>query len=84
MRKMFLLVAIAFMATSCQRSCSKMSRDWQSSDRDYTIVMYSGGDTVFFDQFRGIVNDSKGSDGIYYFKGDQLIEVSGDYVVTSR
>lgn len=64
-----------------------MNRSFQTSERNYTIVMFSGGDTVFvdkFDKFRGIVNYSGHSDGVYYYKNDGLIEVSGDYVITSN
>jgi hypothetical protein len=47
------------------------------------VVMYSGGDTVFHDKVKTIINSENGSDGIYYYKGDTLIEVSGDYVLKS-
>lgn len=46
--------------------------------------MFSGGDTVFTDTFKGIVNNSESSDGVYYYKGETLIEVSGDYVIKSN
>ena len=46
--------------------------------------MFSGGDTVFVDKFKGIVNNSENSDGIYYYKNGVLIEISGDYIVTSK
>lgn len=69
---------------SCQRGCTSVKRSLQTVDRDYTIVLFSGGDTVFVDSFRGIVNNSKESDGIYYYKNGQLIEVSGDYVIKSK
>ena len=45
--------------------------------------MYSGGDTVFADEFTGIINQEEGSDGIFYIKNDTLIELSGDYVLKS-
>ena len=45
--------------------------------------MYSGGDTVFYDKFNGIINNSEGSDGVCYYKGDTLVEVSGDYIIKS-
>lgn len=45
--------------------------------------MFSGGDTVFFDQPNTIINSSQNSDGIYYYKGDTLVEVSGDYILKS-
>lgn len=84
MKKILLLVLIAFTLTSCQRGCSSLNRDLQVSDRNYTVTVFSGGDTVFHDNFKGIINDSKNSDGIYYFKGDDLIEISGDYIVKSN
>jgi len=82
--KKLLIIASALVLTSCQRSCSKLSRGIQVSERDYTVVMFSGGDTVFVDKFHGIVNNSEYSDGIYYYKDNTLIEVSGDYVITSN
>lgn len=45
--------------------------------------MFSGGDTVFHDKFTGIVNGEQGTDGFFYFKDGVLVEVSGDYVLTS-
>lgn len=45
--------------------------------------MYSGGKVVYRDKFTGIVNNSEHSDGIYYYKKDTLIEMSGDYVLKS-
>lgn len=79
------LVAVAMLSlTSCQRGCAKLDRSIQASERDYSIVMFSGGDTVFVDSFRGIVNNSENSDGIYYYKNGELIEVSGDYVIKSK
>ena len=83
MKKLFILIGISLILTSCQRGCTKMSRAVEVGDRNYSIIMFSGGDTVFVDHFRGMVNNSESSDGIYYFKGDKLIEVSGDYVITS-
>lgn len=76
-----LLVVVAISSSSCARGCSSLSRSVQVGDMDYEIIMYSGGDTVFYDKLRTIINNSESSDGIYYYKGDTLIEVSGDYVV---
>lgn len=45
--------------------------------------MFSGGKVVFSDKFEGILNNSETSDGVYYYKGDSLIEISGDYTVKS-
>lgn len=84
MKKIFLLILVSSTLCGCQRSCQKIDRSFQMTDRDYTIVLYSGGDTVFVDHFNGIVNNSEASDGIYYTKDGTLIEVSGDYVITSK
>lgn len=84
MRKSILIFIAGLGLTGCQRSCTACSRNMQESERDYSVLMYSGGDTVFYDQFTGIVNNNKESDGIYYFKGDTLIEVSGDYILKSK
>jgi len=67
----------------CQRQCTSFNREWQTSNREYEVIMYSGGDTVFYDKFKGIINNSEHSDGCYYYKGDTLIEVSGDYIIKS-
>ena len=61
-----------------------MDKHWQTTVRNYEVIMYSGGDTVFIDKFRGIINSEENSDGCYYYKGDTLIEVSGDYIIKSE
>lgn len=68
---------------SCQRACTRINRTYQTSRRDYEVIMYSGGDTVFYDKFHGIINDAENSDGCYYYKGDTLVEISGDYIIKS-
>jgi hypothetical protein len=68
------------LLTSCARSCQALDRDIQTGSRHNIVIMYSGGDTVFHDEFDGIINNSQGSDGVYYYKGDTLVEISGDYV----
>lgn len=79
------LILIATLAlTSCQRGCSKLDRALQLTEKNYTIVVFSGGDTVFVDNFKGVVNNSDHSDGIYYYKEGELIEISGDYVIKSK
>lgn len=80
---LFLLAGLLVLITGCSRSCSSWNRDVQSGNREYEVVMYSGGDTVFYDKVTTIVNSSQNSDGIYYFKGDTLVEVSGDYILKS-
>lgn len=84
MKKSLLILGAVLMLSSCQRGCASLERQIQTSARNYTIVMFSGGDTVFVDQFTGIMNNSEHSDGVYYYKNNLLIEVSGDYVVTSK
>lgn len=84
MKKALLIFTAIITLTSCQRGCSKLSRTYEVSERFYTITMFSGGDTVFTDTFKGIVNNSESSDGVYYYKGENLIEVSGDYVIKSN
>ncbi len=84
MRKTILIAIAVLTLSSCQRGCARLDRNFQASERDYSIVMYSGGDTVYIDNFRGIVNNSEHSDGIYYYKNGELIEVSGDYIIKSK
>ncbi len=78
-----MILAVGLLS-SCQRGCQRMERGFQTTERNYEVEMYSGGEVVFRDSFRGIVNESKESDGVFYFKGDSLIEVSGDYIIKSR
>lgn len=84
MKKVFAFVFLAIIFCSCtERMKQDMGREWQFSDRNYTITVFSGGKTVFTDSIHGIVNQEEGSDGLFYFKGDTLIEISGEYVVKS-
>lgn len=83
MKKITLIAALAVLFTGCQRSCTKMERDFQPTERNYEVTLFSGGDTVFTDHFKGIINNSTSSDGIYYYKDNMLVEISGDYVVYS-
>ncbi len=84
MKKVTLFAALLVLLTSCQRGCTSLSRSIEMDEREYSIVMFSGGDTVFTDTFIGMVNNSENSDGIYYYKDGELIEVSGDYVLKSK
>lgn len=83
MKKLIIYSAMFLTLTSCARSCQSFDRSFQTSARNNEVVMYSGGDTVFYDKFNGIINNSEGSDGVYYYKGDTLVEVSGDYIIKS-
>lgn len=78
-----ILALIALTLSSCARGCQSAERSWQSSDRSYEITVYSGGDTVFVDKLDGIINQEEKSDGIFYYHGDTLIEISGDYILKS-
>lgn len=84
MKKIVIIIG-ALTLTSCQRSCARFEKGIQTSERNYKIVMFSGGDTVFVDEFKGIVNNSETSDGVYYYNSKgELVEVSGDYVIKSN
>jgi hypothetical protein len=79
---LYLIVPLIALSIGCT------SRDWQSIDRSlckqkghYIITKYSGGQTVFTDTFYGTINQESGTDGIYYIKGDTLVEIAGDYVI---
>lgn len=82
--KLLALLLLVLSMTGCQRSCTSLERSIQTSERNYEVIMFSGGDTVFIDKFKGIINNSEHSDGIYYYKNDILVEVSGDYVIHSN
>lgn len=82
--KQFLFLLMLLTLASCQRGCSEFNRSVQTGELDYEITVYSGGDTVFYDKFRGIVNNSESSDGVYYYKLDTLIEISGDYILKAK
>lgn len=84
MRKILMMLLIAVALSSCtQRGCQRWEKHTQYSSRTYDVIMFSGGDTVFQDRFTGIINGEEGTDGFYYFKGDTLIEISGDYRIKS-
>lgn len=85
MKKQITVMAfLLLLLSSCtQRGCQSINRKLQFSERSYHIEMYSGGEIVFKDDFVGIVNQEEHSDGIYYIKNGSLIEVSGDYILTS-
>lgn len=81
--KTILLFAIIVLTlSSCQRGCQKWKRDNMTSKRDYQIILISGGDTVFMENFHGIITEEEGN-GMYYYKGDTLVELSGDYIIKS-
>ena len=81
MKKLIFLFAIVILS-SCARFNASVERDF-SGTRLYVIKMYSGGNVVFYDSLETILNNSERSDGCYYFKGDTLMELTGDYVIKS-
>lgn len=78
------IISLVFLSSCTQRGCQSVSRNLQFSERDYEVFQFSGGDTVFHDKFHGIINQEEHSDGLYYFKGDTLIEISSPYLVKSE
>jgi hypothetical protein len=84
MKRISLLMMLILLFTSCtQRGCQSTKRDFQTSNRIYDITVYSGGKVFYHDKIKGIVNQEDSTDGIYYFKGDTLIELSGQYCIKS-
>ena len=81
--KYIIYLSLVVFLSSCSRGCTRINKQMQSSSRDYELTMYSGGQVVFKDKVRGIVNSEDNSDGVYYYKGDTLVEVSGDYILKS-
>jgi hypothetical protein len=83
MKKLLLSITLLSLA-SCQRGCQSMDRSIQTGKLGYNIKVYSGGKIVFEDTFIGIVNNSESSNGIYYYKNDSLVEISGDYILKAN
>lgn len=78
------ILSILLFSSCTQRGCQTMQRNWQFKERQYEIYQFAGGDTTFYDKFYGIINQEDHSDGIYYFKGDTLIELSSPYLIKSE
>jgi hypothetical protein len=77
---LLLLVTLA----SCQRSCERLNKQMQTSDRFYHIEQYSGGVLINVFEFSGILNDSENSDGYYFYDSkNRLVELSGDLLIIS-
>lgn len=79
----YLFILFIFLSSCTQRGCQPLDRTFQYSSRTYNIKVYSGGQVIFEDNFTGIVNQETQSDGIFYTKDGKLIEISGDYILTS-
>lgn len=78
-----LLVIAAISLASCQKGWESLKKNIQTSDRNYEIEQYSGGKLIATHKFKGTLNDSENSDGVYFYKGDTLIELSGDLIIKS-
>jgi len=78
-----LLIIAAISLTSCQKWWESIKKDVQTTDRNYEIEQYSGGKLIATYKFTGTLNDSEGSDGVYFYKGDTLIELSGNMIIKS-
>lgn len=81
--KKYIYIILAVGLSGCARSCAKFDKQNQTSPREYDVTVYSGGDTVFHDKVRTMINSEDNSDGIYYYKNDTLVEISGDYILKS-
>ena len=76
--KTIFIITICLLLTSCQRSCQKLDRDFQTTAKNYHLKQYSGGKLIFEKKFKGIVNSSTNSDGYYFTVNDTTYEISGD------
>lgn len=81
-RKLPLFVFVSFLFASCAKNVQSCNRK-TTGRRDYTIVVYSGGDTVFVDTLKNKILNEEAGNGMFYYKGDTLIEISGDYIIKS-
>lgn len=82
LRHILLVIGFSLLLSSCERGCQRLKRNTQTSKRSYVIEIYSGGKLIFTEHFHGIVTEEEGN-GCYYYKGDTLVEVSGDYILKS-
>ena len=74
-------ILMTICLSSCQRGCQSFERKFQSSKMYYDIKIYSGGQIIYHDSLKTIINNSENSDGYYYYKGDTLIEICGEAVI---
>jgi hypothetical protein len=80
--KRFFIFLLLLTTTSCTRQCSSLNRSIQITNKPTTIELYSGGKLIFSDSLVTMINNSKDSDGIYYYNSNgDLVELSGDYVI---
>lgn len=75
------LIAIVMLGCTA-RDRNGISRSF-SGNRVYHIKLYSGGKLIRDDKFTGVVDNQDSSDGMYYYKNDTLVEIGGQYEITS-
>lgn len=81
--KIVLWIVVSMLLSSCarwQQSCKRRT----GTKRNYEVILFSGGDTAFIDHPRHVVINQEEGDGIYYYKGDTLIEMAGTYLIKSE
>jgi len=82
-KQIFVYLSLLGLISCTARQCQGCNRATQFTDRNYDVKLYSGDSMVFHDVFHGIINQEEHSDGFYYFKGDTLVEIGGNYVIKS-
>ena len=77
---LILLLLAAITLSSCARSCQGIERSFFDNEKHKVrIIHYSGGKIVGEWEIFGIVNNSEGSDGFYFYdENNKLVEISGD------
>ena len=83
MKTKLLFISSILLLSSCQKSIEGFKKNFQTTDRDYVIEQFSGGKLVKTYKFTSTLNDSKGSDGFYFYNRDTLVELSGDLIIKS-
>lgn len=73
---------MALSLTGCQRGCASFKRSMQATKRSYHVQLYSGGCLIHEDHFFGIVHEDETSQA-FYFVGDTMYELRGDYIISS-
>lgn len=76
------MIALLISISSCQRGCQKFKRNTMSAKRHYHIEIYSGGKLIHQEDFHGVITEEEGN-GAFYYKGDTLVEISGEYILKS-
>jgi len=85
MKNSLKIACLIILFSGCTaRGCQSVDRSFSYSERNYSVELWSGDSCVFRDQFHGIINQEEHSDGLFYFKGDTLIEIGGNYVIKSE